>query len=119
MKEIKAIIGLHRLNALHEALRAVPGFPGMTVARAESYPSPSPRARHSIRQELTDHVGRWRLEMIVPDELADPLYDTLVKLLSSGPPGDSLVWVTDVSRAAFIHKTVGEEESAAPPPGSP
>jgi nitrogen regulatory protein P-II 1 len=112
MKEIKAIIGLQRLNALHEALRAVPGFPGMTVGRAESYPCPHPRARPSIRQELTDHVGRWRIEMIVPDELTDVLYDTVVRILSSGPPGDSVVWVTEVTRASFIHKTVGDNDTA-------
>lgn len=105
MKEIKAVIAIQRLAALEDALRAVPGFPGMTVSRAERFPAPSPRVRPSIRHELTDHFARWRVEMLVPDEQAQALYDAVVASLSSGPPGDSLVWMTDVARASFVHKT--------------
>jgi nitrogen regulatory protein P-II 1 len=105
MKEIKAVLGPQKLVALHTALRAVPGFPGMTVSKAESYPAPSLRARASIRQELTDHVARWRIEMVVPDEAAGPLYDAVVACLSSGAPGDSMVWISDVVRASFVHKS--------------
>ncbi|MEO8296835.1 MAG: P-II family nitrogen regulator [Burkholderiales bacterium] len=106
MKEIKAVIGPQRLPGLHEALRAVAGFPGMTVSRAEGYVAPSPHVKHSIREELTDHVTRVRIEMLVPDELADLLFDTVVNTVSAGSPGDSLVWMTEVGRAAFVHKTV-------------
>jgi nitrogen regulatory protein P-II 1 len=106
MKEIKAVIGPQKLAPLQAALRAVPGFPGMTVSSAESYPAPSSRPRQSIRQELTDHVARWRVEMLVPDEAAGPLYDAVVACLSSGAPGDSMVWISDVVRASFVHKTI-------------
>lgn len=105
MKEIKAVIALQRLQALEDALRAVPAFPGMTVSRAERFPAPSPRVRSSIRHELTDHFARWRIEIVVPDEHADALYEAVVASVSSGPPGDSLVWVSDVGRASFVHKT--------------
>lgn len=105
MKEIKAVIGLQKLAPLQAALRAVPGFPGMTVSKAESYPAPSSRARQSIRQELTDHVARWRVEIVVPDEAAGPLYDAVVASLSSGAPGDSMVWISDVVRTSFVHRT--------------
>ncbi len=105
MKEIRAVLAPQRLTALHEALKAVPGFPGMTVSRAERYPPPLPGAKQSIRQELTDRFARVRVEMVVPDEIVPALYDAIVACLSSGPPGDSLVWVVDVERAAFVHKT--------------
>ena len=106
MKEIKALIGPQRLAALHAALRAVPGFPGMTVGRADGYPAPAPLVKHSIKEELTDHSARLRVEMLVPDELADRLFDVIVASVSSGSPGDSIVWITDVTRAALVHKTV-------------
>ncbi|MEN9317334.1 MAG: nitrogen regulatory protein 1 [Pseudomonadota bacterium] len=106
MKEIKAVIGPHKLPALHAAMRGAPGFAGMTVSKAEGYLPPEPRARPSIRQELTDHVARLRVEMVVSDEAAPGLYEAVLACLSSGAAGDSMVWMTDVERAAFVHKTV-------------
>jgi nitrogen regulatory protein P-II 1 len=104
MKEIKAVIGHLRLTPLHDALRAVPGFPGMTVSRAESYPPASHKERSTIREELTDHFRRWRVEMVVPDEVAAQLYDAVVTSVSGGAPGESLVWMSDVERASFVRK---------------
>ncbi|RPH41895.1 MAG: P-II family nitrogen regulator [Burkholderiales bacterium] len=107
MKEIKAVIGTQKLASLHESLRAIPGFPGMTVAKAERYgrAGGTGGGRHTIREELTDHVARYRIEMVVPDESAGALFDAVVACLSSGAPGDSVVWITDVERASFVHKT--------------
>lgn len=106
MKEIKAVIVPQKLPQLHAAIRSVPGFAGMTVSKAEGYPPPEPRARPSIRQELTDHVARVRIELVVSEEAAPVLYEAVLASLSSGTPGDSMVWMTDVERAAFVHKTV-------------
>lgn len=105
MKEIKAVFGPQKLQALHAALRAVPGFPGMTVTKAEAYPAPAQHGRQTIKQALTDHVARWRIEIVVPDEMAGPLFDAVVASLSTGAAGDSMVWVGDVTRASFVHKT--------------
>jgi nitrogen regulatory protein P-II 1 len=107
MKEIKAVIGPQKLEPLREALRAIPKFPGMTVSKAEGYAAPSPiTSKASIKAELTDHVHRLRIEIIVSDDLAPQVFDTLVNSVSSGSPGDSAVWMTDVERSAFVHKTV-------------
>ncbi len=106
MKEIKAVIGPQRLEGLYEVLRAVPGFPGMTVSRAEGYVGPSPQVKASIRDQITDHLPRVRLEMLVPDEVADALFEAVVRHVKAGAPGDSLVWMTEALRAAFVHKTV-------------
>ena len=105
MKEIKAVVGPQKLQQMHAAMRAVPGFPGMTVTKAGASPAPGPRAKQTIKQELTDHITRWRIEIVVPDELAEPLYAAVVESLSSGAPGDSMVWISDVTRASFVHKT--------------
>ena len=110
MKEIKAVIGPQRLEALRDALRSLPGFPGMTVSRAEGYAAPVPHvgpARHSIKEELTDHVSRLRVEIIASDELAPAVFDCVVKSVSAGSPGDSIVWMCEVARSVFVHKTVG------------
>lgn len=106
MKEIKAVIGPQKLEALREVLRAVPHFPGMTVSKAEGYTAPSTLSKPSIKAELTDHVHRLRIEIVVADDLAAPVFDAVVKSISSGSPGDGMVWMTDVERSAFVHKTV-------------
>ncbi|WP_028310721.1 P-II family nitrogen regulator [Derxia gummosa] len=106
MKEINAVFGPQRLPTVRDALRRAPGYPGMTVFKAEGHAAPTPQARHSIKEELKDSLPRVRIEIIAPDEVAEGLFDTLVNAVSVGSPGDSVVWICDVERAAFVHKTV-------------
>lgn len=105
MKEIKAVIRPSKLAALREALRELPGFPGMTVSKAEGCSAPSRHAqRPSIKDELTDYTAKVRIEIVAPDEASDAIVDCIVRVAQTGHVGDGLVWVTDVGRAVFIHK---------------
>jgi len=106
MKEIKAVFGPQRLAGVRDALRRLPGYPGMTVTKAEGSMAPSAHARHTIKEELTDSIARVRIEIVAPDDVADALFDTIVAVVSAGTPGDSVVWISNVERAAFVHKTV-------------
>jgi nitrogen regulatory protein P-II 1 len=106
MKEIKVVTRVQKLGPLHAALRARPDFPGMTVSKAEMYTADHPEVPHTIRQELTDHVKRYRIELVVPDESAPALFEAIVAQLSKGVPGDSWVWMSDVERVSFVHKTL-------------
>jgi nitrogen regulatory protein P-II 1 len=106
MKEIRIVTRVQKLAALHAALRSRPDFPGMTVSKAEMYTAEHREALHSIKAELTDHVTRCRVELLVPDEAAEALFDAIVRSLSSGAAGDSLVWISDVERVSFVHKTL-------------
>lgn len=98
------IARVQKLAALHAVLRSRPDFPGMTVSKAEMYTAEPREGLHSIRAELTDHVSRCRIELVVPDESARALFDTIVDTLSKGAAGDSLVWISDVERVSFVHK---------------
>ena len=113
MKEIKAVIRPNKLAALRDALHAIPGFPGMTVSKAEGCTG---TARHQVRQnikeELTDYTPKVRIEIVVADELAEVIFTCITEVAQTGHVGDGLVWITDVERAAFVFKsTVGS------PPG--
>lgn len=106
MKEIKAVIREQKLAPLYAMLRSRPDFPGMVVSKAEMYTAgPTDDTPHTIRQELTDHVRRCRLELVVPDESALPLFEAIVAGLAKGAAGDSRVWISDVERVSFVHKT--------------
>ena len=109
MKEIRAIIRPQKLPRLREVLRAVPGFPGMTISKALGCGATVRHAPSNIREELTDFTERVRIEIIAPDELADALVDGIVDVASTGQTGDGLVWITEVQRAVFIRKTVGPD----------
>lgn len=107
MKEIKAVIRPNKLSALREALRSLPGFPGMTVSKAEGCSAPSRHSPHTIQEELTDFTPKVRVEIIADDEIAERIFDRIVAVAQTGHIGDGLVWTTEVGRAAFIHKTTG------------
>lgn len=107
MKEIRAVIRPQKLPRLREALRALQGFPGMTISKAVGCGATALHTPSSIKEELTDFTEKVRIEIVAPDELADRLVDTIVQVASTGQTGDGLVWVNDITRAVFIRKTSG------------
>lgn len=107
MKEIRAVIRPQRLPRLREVLRAVPGFPGMTISKAVGCGATARHVPSTIKEELTDFTDKVRIEIVAPDEIADALVECIVQVASTGQTGDGLVWVTDIQRAVFIRKTVG------------
>ena len=107
MKEIKAIVRPNKLPVLREALRGIAGFPGMTVSKAEGCSAPSRHLPHTLKEELTDFTPKIRIEIVAPDEVSEAIYAAIVQVAQTGHIGDGLVWITDIERASFIHKTGG------------
>lgn len=106
MKEIKAVIRPNKLPALRDALRAIPGFPGMTISKAEGCSAPSRHAPHNIKDELTDYTPKVRIEIVADDEVAEVVVDRIIAIATTGHIGDGLVWVTPIERAAFMFKSM-------------
>lgn len=106
MKEIKAIIRPNKLPQIRNALMSLEGFPGMSISQAEGCTAPS---RHgpitSIKDELTDFTKKIRLEIVCPDDVADLIVTCITDIAQTGHLGDGIVWVTEVQRAVFVHKT--------------
>lgn len=109
MKEIRAVIRPQKLPRLREVLRAIPGFPGMTISKAVGCGATARHVPHNIKDELTDFSDKLRVEIISPDELVDMLVEHIVQVTSTGQSGDGLVWVVEVERAVFIRKTLGSD----------
>ena len=107
MKEIKAIIRPNKLAVLRDALVALPGFPGMTVSKVEGCSAPSRHvSRQRIKDELTDYSPKVRIEIVVPDEAAEAIFQRITEIAQTGHYGDGLVWITDVEKVAFVFKTM-------------
>ena len=102
MKEIKAIVRPVRLDDLREALRQQPGFPGMTVLDAQGCSAPARHQPHSLREELLDYSPKVRIEIVAGDEHADALYETVLRVGTTGHVGDGIVWMTEVARCDYL-----------------
>lgn len=111
MKEVKAVIRPNKLAALRDALVALPGFPGMTVAKVDGCSAPTRHVPNKvkIRDELTDYSPKVRVEIVAPDDVAEAIFQRITEIAQTGHYGDGLVWVTDVEKAAFVFKTTGPE----------
>ncbi|GGI21363.1 P-II family nitrogen regulator [Oxalicibacterium faecigallinarum] len=102
MKEIKAIIRPARLEDVSEALRVMPGFPGMTITQVEGCSSPLRHQPQGHKEELLDYSPKVRIELIVDDQYALSLYDTIKQMSSTNHVGDGIVWMTAVERFDYI-----------------
>jgi nitrogen regulatory protein P-II 1 len=104
MKEIKAIVRPNKMTQLRNALIETPGFPGMTISKAEGCSAPARLAKTSIKDELTDYSPKMRIEIVAPDDVAEVLMNKIIDICQTGQIGDGIVWITDVQKAAFIAK---------------
>ena len=97
MKHIHAIIQPFRLAKVGDALRGLPGFPGMTVQRIEgSSQIDGAELPRGIKGELTDYSPGIRLGIIAPDELVPEIVRRIHAGAHTGQKGDGILWVTPV-----------------------
>lgn len=93
MKEIKAIIKPFMLEQVIEALREVKGLPAITISPAHGL---------SVERGTFDQVVKTKLEIIVPDDLAETVVQTIQKAAHTGNPGDGRIFVIPVETTVKI-----------------
>lgn len=112
MKEIKAIIQPFKLSAVTKALQEVPGFPGMTVSDCRGFGKEKGKeGPHRVIEDLIDYIPKVRIEIMLKDEMADKVVETITKTAHTGNPGDGKVFVYDIEKAVKI-KTFQQGEEA-------
>lgn len=102
MLEIKAVIRPHKLTAVREALRELPGFPGMTATRVEGCSAPTRHQPHSIGEELIDFSAKVRIEIVSEARLADAIVACILRVARTNHVGDGLVWTTPVGQVQYL-----------------
>jgi len=111
MREVKAIIRPQRLDQVMEALRQIPGLPGVTVSTVHAYggtrPPDNPRASDGMQADFA------KLEIIVPDSLVDATVSAIGRAAHTGRAGDGLVMVIPVERFVRI-RDLGAPASSTP-----
>lgn len=112
MKEIKAIIQPFLLSRVVEALKDIEGLPGITVSDVRGFG----RARAAGAPDLVvdegiEYVKKAKLEIVVPDNLVEPVLKVIVEKAHTGNAGDGKVFVYPVSDVVKIRS--GEHGEAA------
>lgn len=93
MKKIEAIIRPFRLDDVREALGEI-GVRGMTLTEVKGY------GRQKGHTELyrgseyqIDFLPKIKVEVVVADDLADRVVDTIMKAAKTGQVGDGKIFI--------------------------
>ena len=112
MKLIEAIIKPFKLDEVREALTAI-GVQGLTVTEARGF------GRQKGQKEIyrgaeyeISFLPKIRIEVAVPDDLAEQVVDTIRTSAATGQIGDGKIFVFDVQKAVRIRTGETDHECA-------
>ena len=102
MKQIEAIIKPFKLDEVKEALTKV-GIQGMTVSEVKGF------GRQKGHTELyrgaeysVDFLPKVKIQILVPDEKAQQVVDTILQTARTGKIGDGKIFVSSVDEVIRI-----------------
>ncbi len=111
MKLITAVVKPFKLDDVKDALKAA-GIAGMTVTEVRGFGRQGGHTETYRGAEYKiDFVPKVSLSVVVGDDVADSVVDTIVSSAATGKIGDGKIWVTDVDR--IIRIRTGEEGAEA------
>ena len=111
MRLVTAVIKPFKLDDVKDALKEI-GVTGMTVTEVRGFGRQGGHTETYRGAEYrVDFVPKVSIEVVVADDLADRVVDTIVGAAATGQIGDGKIWVTEVERLVRIR--TGEEGSAA------
>lgn len=107
MKLITAIIKPFKLDDVRDALGEV-GVTGMTVTEVKGFGRQKGHTElYRGAEYVVDFLPKLKLEIVVSDEQAERVVETIVETAASGRIGDGKIFVSSIERAVRIR--TGEE----------
>jgi nitrogen regulatory protein P-II 1 len=111
MKKIESIIKPFKLDEVKDALQAI-GVQGLTVTEAKGFGRQKGHTElYRGAEYVVDFLPKIKIEIVVTDEMAEEVINTIVEKAKTGKIGDGKVFVSDISSAVRIR--TGEEGSDA------
>ena len=111
MKKIEAIIKPFKLEDVKEALTGI-GIVGMTVTEVRGFGRQKGHTELYRGGEYTvDFLPKIKVEVVVPDHLADKVADVMTQAAKTGNIGDGKIFVHPVEAAIRIR--TGERDESA------
>lgn len=111
MKEIKAIIQPFRLESVCGALQAIGGLPGLTVSQVAGWGKAKGRDEGNVIEAGHKFAGKTKLEIVVPDDMAQRVVETIANAARTGNIGDGKIFVYTVDDVLKIR--TGEQGASA------
>ncbi|MFW5816869.1 MAG: P-II family nitrogen regulator, partial [Wenzhouxiangella sp.] len=97
-----AIIKPFKLDDVRDALGDV-GISGMTVTEVKGFGRQKGHTElYRGAEYVVDFLPKLKLEIVVPDEQADRVVETIVETAASGRIGDGKIFVSSIERAVRI-----------------
>jgi nitrogen regulatory protein P-II 1 len=111
VKKVEAIVRPHVLDAVKAALQDV-GVAGMTITEVKGFGRQKGHTEvYRGNEYKVDFLPKLKVEVALPDDIADKAVDVLVKAAATGKFGDGKVFVTTLSEVVRIR--TGERGEAA------
>ena len=111
MKLVTAVIKPFKLDEVKDALKAA-GITGITVSEVRGFGRQGGHTETYRGAEYQiDFVPKVALEILVDDDRADHVVDTIAGVAATGKIGDGKIWVSPIDRIVRIR--TGEEGSDA------
>ena len=111
MKKIEAIIKPFKLDEVKDALDEV-GVSGITVTEAKGFGRQKGHTElYRGAEYVVDFLPKVKLEIVVPDSLAEKVTEAIANAAKTGRIGDGKIFVSDIGTAIRIR--TGEQDDAA------
>ncbi len=111
MKKIEAVIKPFKLDTVREALAEI-GITGMTAIEVKGFGRQRGHTElYRGAEYVVDFLPKVKIEVIVPEDLAERCVETLMRAARTGKIGDGKIFVSAVERVVRIR--TGEENLAA------
>ena len=111
MKKIEAIIKPFKLDEVKDALQAI-GVQGLTVTEAKGFGRQKGHTElYRGAEYVVDFLPKIKIEIVVSEDLAQEVIDSIIEKANTGKIGDGKVFVSEVSAAIRIR--TGEQGSDA------
>jgi len=102
VKKIEAIIRHFKLEEVKDAL-SEQGVAGMTITEVRGFGRQKGHTEmYRGTEYAVDFVPKIKLEVVVPDDDARNVIDTILRAAQTGQVGDGKVFVSDLSEAIRI-----------------
>lgn len=111
MKKIEAVIKPFKLDEVRESLSTI-GVNGLTVTEVKGFGRQKGHTElYRGAEYVVDFLPKIKLEIVVTDDMAEPVIDSIVKAAHTGKIGDGKIFVTSIEEVVRIR--TGETGEAA------
>jgi nitrogen regulatory protein P-II 1 len=102
MKKIEAVIKPFKLDEVREAITAL-GCSGLTVTEVKGFGRQKGHTElYRGAEYVVDFLPKVKVEVVVSDELVEPLIDAIVSAARTGKIGDGKIFVMPVEQVVRI-----------------